>query len=106
MTSLRRAFAPSCSVQKLERKVVPWPEQNRFSNLLRVIVPGSVETQFLFSVASSIWLLGQVRYDQTDRPVIQQYEKLRDNIKRFGLSYSALQSFRCGRPESGSAATE
>ncbi len=27
MTSLRRAFAPSCSVPKLERRAVPWPSR-------------------------------------------------------------------------------
>ena len=35
-----------------------------------------------------------------------QYEKQHDNIKRFGLSYLALQSFGGGAAESGPAAAE
>ena len=35
-----------------------------------------------------------------------QYEKQHDNIKRFGLNYLALQSFRAGSPEAGPAAAE
>jgi bacterioferritin len=35
-----------------------------------------------------------------------QYEKQHDNIKRFGLSYLALQSFGGGAPESGTPAAE
>jgi bacterioferritin len=35
-----------------------------------------------------------------------QYEKQHDNIKRFGLSYLALQSFGGGAPESGATAAE
>jgi len=35
-----------------------------------------------------------------------QFEKQHDNIKRFGLSYLALQSFGGGAPESGSATAE
>jgi bacterioferritin len=33
-----------------------------------------------------------------------QYEKQHDNIKRFGLNYLALQSFRGGSPEAGPGA--
>jgi len=35
-----------------------------------------------------------------------QYEKQHDNVKRFGLSYLALQSFGGGAPEGGPAAAE
>jgi bacterioferritin len=35
-----------------------------------------------------------------------QYEKQHDNIKRFGLNYLALQSFRGGSPEAGPGAAE
>jgi bacterioferritin len=35
-----------------------------------------------------------------------QYEKQHDNIKRFGLNYLALQSFRAGSPEAGPATAE
>jgi bacterioferritin len=35
-----------------------------------------------------------------------QYEKQHDNIKRFGLSYLALQSFGGGAAEGGPAAAE
>jgi bacterioferritin (cytochrome b1) len=35
-----------------------------------------------------------------------QYEKQHDNIKRFGLSYLALQSFGGGAAESGPPAAE